>query len=312
MSIVSNMTITIDANDDSSWAPTTATGIYSTGTLTLINNSTWQTGRNIRLETADAEFIALESLDTETTITKTLAEIFPGQELVGNYIKVGGSSIHTPERLLICAPYTACGAPTSFSCSPTLTDSTTTLSWSGATAGTNNAIARYEIQYRESSDGSTWGNWTALTTVTSTATSGSKSVSASATYGNYRQFRIRTRGAAGSSYYSSWKVSSNAVRRNHEPFGAWTDATLTRNVTPVKMIHMEEMRERVTTLLAFYGASAVSFGSSEDLKDWTTHITELRNAIDRITTDHDTWITISENKPTVDVITQLREIIMSL
>jgi hypothetical protein len=53
-----------------------------------------------------------------------------------------------------------------------------------------------------------------LTTVQSTSTSGSASVAASATRGNYRRFQIRARGAAGASYYSPWKVSSNNVRKN--------------------------------------------------------------------------------------------------
>ena len=34
---------------------------------------------------------------------------------------------------------------------------------------------------------------------------------------NFRRFRIRTRGTAGSDYYSSWKVSSNTVRKNTLP-----------------------------------------------------------------------------------------------
>ena len=50
---------------------------------------------------------------------------------------------------------TACGAPTSISISPTTIDkgSTTTLSWSGATAGTNNAITAYQI-YRSTDNSS--------------------------------------------------------------------------------------------------------------------------------------------------------------
>ena len=50
-----------------------------------------------------------------------------------------------------------------------------------------------------------------------TATSNSVSVSPPATRGNYRQFRVRTRGAAGESYYSGWTVSGNTVRKNTLP-----------------------------------------------------------------------------------------------
>lgn len=91
------------------------------------------------------------------------------------------------------------------------------LSWSGASAGTNNAITGFEIQYSDSSNNADWGSWTALSTVSSSASSGSLSVAPPATRGSYRRFRIRTQGAAGSGYYSGWTVSSNSVRKNTPP-----------------------------------------------------------------------------------------------
>lgn len=112
---------------------------------------------------------------------------------------------------------TACGAPTSCSVSPVLAEGGVTLSWSGASGGINNTISSYEIQYSESTDNFTWGAWTLLTTVSTTATSGSVTTSPPSTRGNYRRFQVRTRGTAGSSYYSGWKVSSNSVRRNTAP-----------------------------------------------------------------------------------------------
>ncbi|NLI20916.1 MAG: hypothetical protein GX418_05135 [Clostridiales bacterium] len=112
---------------------------------------------------------------------------------------------------------TACTAPTACSVSSTLAEGNVTLSWSGAAGGTSNAISSYEIQYSESSDNATWGAWTALTTVTTTTTSGSASVAPSSTRGYYRRFQVRTRGAAGASYYSGWKVSTNSVRRDTLP-----------------------------------------------------------------------------------------------
>ena len=112
---------------------------------------------------------------------------------------------------------TACGAPTSCSVSPILAEGDVTLSWSGASGGISNAISSYEIQYSDSSDNLNWGSWTALTTVTTTATSGSVAASPPSTRGNYRRFQVRTRGTAGASYYSGWKVSTNSVRRNTAP-----------------------------------------------------------------------------------------------
>lgn len=112
---------------------------------------------------------------------------------------------------------TVCGAPTACSVNTTLSEGNVTLSWSGASGGINNAISSYEIQYSDSSNNSTWGPWTALTTVKTTATSGSVSVSPPSTRGYYRRFQVRTRGAAGASYYSGWKISTNSVRKNTIP-----------------------------------------------------------------------------------------------
>ena len=112
---------------------------------------------------------------------------------------------------------TACTAPSACTVSNTLSEGNVTLSWSGAAGGTNNTITSYEVQYSESSDNATWGAWTALTAVTTAATSGSVSVAPSSTRGYYRRFQVRTRGAAGASYYSGWKVSTNTVRRNTLP-----------------------------------------------------------------------------------------------
>lgn len=117
---------------------------------------------------------------------------------------------------------TACSAPTSCSLNATLSEGNVTLSWSGASGGINNSISSYEIQYSDSADNITWGAWTALTTVTTTATSGSTSVAPPSTRGNYRRFQVRTRGTAGASYYSGWKVSTNSVRRNTVPSPANT------------------------------------------------------------------------------------------
>lgn len=111
---------------------------------------------------------------------------------------------------------TAAGAPTVCSVSSTVAEGNVTLSWSGASGGTNNAISSYEIQYSDSSNNSTWGSWTALTTVTTTATSGSVSVAPPATRGNYRRFQVRTRGAAGESGRSPRTLCGKIRRPNRQ------------------------------------------------------------------------------------------------
>ena len=106
------------------------------------------------------------------------------------------------------------GAPTSVSvASARVYTDTVTLSWSGATAGTGNSITGYGIQYADSADGSTWGSWNDLTTISSTATSASASVNINPNPGQYRRYRVRTQGSAGSSYYSGYSSAAATVQR---------------------------------------------------------------------------------------------------
>ena len=111
---------------------------------------------------------------------------------------------------------TACGAPTVFTASPNPFEGSATLSWSGATADTGNAISGYELQYCTSTNNTAWGSWTALKTVSSTATGTSTTDTPSLARGSYEKWRVRTQGAAGSTYYSGWK-ESNSIRKNSAP-----------------------------------------------------------------------------------------------
>ena len=112
-------------------------------------------------------------------------------------------------------PYTKCTAPTTFTVGVDNFNTEITLDWSGAGGGTSNSISAYVIQYSVSSNGSTWGNWIALRTITTTNTFHSLTVDMQSyvSRGYYVKFQIQTQGSAGSSYYSDWKVS-NIIRRD--------------------------------------------------------------------------------------------------
>lgn len=130
---------------------------------------------------------------------------------------------------------TACTAPTSVVLAATSsTGENVRLSWSGASAGVGNSIAGYEVQRRESSDGSSWGSWSSLGTTTSTYTN----VAPPTTAGNYYQYQVRTLGSAGASYNSDWKLSSNTLRRSYTACGAPTacavDSTLSLVATMLR------------------------------------------------------------------------------
>lgn len=92
-------------------------------------------------------------------------------------------------------------APTSVSVSSTNVkpSATVTLSWSGASAGTNNAITGYQI-YRATSAS---GTYSSLATVSSTSTSGSYSVTAPSSSGSSYYYKIYTVGT-----YSSYSPST--------------------------------------------------------------------------------------------------------
>ncbi|GHU74325.1 hypothetical protein AGMMS49992_15440 [Clostridia bacterium] len=63
------------------------------------------------------------------------------------------------------------------------------LTWNGTVAGTS-AIKSYVIQYATSSDGTNWSGWSALATVTSSATFGNYSITPSNVDGMRTKYRI--------------------------------------------------------------------------------------------------------------------------
>lgn len=320
MAAASNIKITIPSSGYWSFTPSSSDcqtyGIYHTGTFTL----TYANEDDIAYRTwvlCDSSKNALKAYRFENGGgTVSLSEMFPGYELIGGYLGNQSQGFYYP----IVAGYTACGAPTACAVNDTLSTGNVTLSWSGAKDGTENAITGYEIQYRDSIDGSSWGSWTALKTVASTSTSASLSVSPPSTAGNYRQFRVRTQGTAGSAYYSGWKESTNTLRRDHAALAGFTDSTLTAGTTPIKAIHMTELQNRVNTLRTFYGLSTYGFttitAGTTKLSGWTSHVNEIRTAIDQVCTasgkSHETWISFTVNCPRADVIKQLRDVVLSL
>lgn len=105
------------------------------------------------------------------------------------------TSGYTGNKIVISytLPYTDCGKPTTLTinASPALPSTEQTLSWSGAKAGTNNAITGYQV-YRATTSG---GTYSALgSKVTTTATSGSTTVTSHATVGSSYYYKVATIG----------------------------------------------------------------------------------------------------------------------
>ena len=188
---------------------TSAVKGYQIASRTSTDNSTWSAWNVLATLTLSASGGSYNPAVSSTPGTYTQFGIWT----------IDALDVYSSEAISnsIYCDVTACGAPTVCSVSAALAEGNVTLSWSGASGGAGNAITSYEIQYSDSPDNSSWGTWTALITVNTTATSSSVSVSPPATRGNYRRFQIRTRGAAGESFYSDWTVSGNTVRRNTLP-----------------------------------------------------------------------------------------------
>lgn len=112
---------------------------------------------------------------------------------------------------------------------------------------------------------------------------------------------------------------------------SWTDTTLVANTTLIKAVHMQELRNAVDQVLTYYGLSAYPWSESlaagmTSLAGWTSHVLEIRTAIEQVAalvngwdTQSNThnitlpaWIPIPVNKPTIAVIVQLREAVLLL
>ena len=280
--------------DASAYASTSISGTSGSATINLAKCT------NSYKSTAASIGILIE--------TETSGKNANGNGIYGT-VPVANSSIEAPTFTLI--HYTACGAPTSPKVSSTVSRGAVTLSWGAGSAGTNNSVTGYDVQRRLSSDGSSWGSWEDVTGSPVTGTS--LIVSPPDTVGSYYQYRVRTRGSAGSGYYSGWVTSTNTLRRKWDAFGAWTDATLTAGVTPIRAVHLTQIQERIAVIRSFYGLSAYSFtvvtARKTKIAKWAALIGELRSAIDGITTNHEDWNTLEAGKPKIAHITQLRSII---
>lgn len=104
----------------------------------------------------------------------------------------------------------ACSPPTSI----TLSGSTLTIS--GGAGGDLNTFQGYQISWRDANIGtSSYGAWSSDVTVSSSNTTVTYGVSAPA--GKTRQFRARTIGSAGGSYYSAYVTCGATLTGNTGP-----------------------------------------------------------------------------------------------
>ena len=200
-----------------SWSPTSGHIISCDGQSTsrTIGYSRSSTSGLAQVVGATGSFTISNPSGASKTVTLTYKK--SGLHASYNGGRITSLSVSAKITSNNTASASACSVPTSISVSKTAGDpgSKITLSWSGAKAGTANSITGYDIQKREY-DGEAWGSWASASpsSVSSTSTSSSASVTISSVPGNYTQFRVRTKGSAGSSYYSGWSSASSSVTSN--------------------------------------------------------------------------------------------------
>ena len=108
----------------------------------------------------------------------------------------------------------------------------------------------------------------------------------------------------------------------------FTDQPLVPWATPVKALHIQELRMRITEAAALYGAPAPVWGEEivanrTSYRGFTEHVNEMRAAIEAIIATLNslgagliivppTWIKIPEGRPYAAALTQLRNVIDEL
>lgn len=304
---VSKITVTFHTDFTTTIEPENyAEGIYEDGEIEAFSDVSTTTGVGLSLFSEDQEFLASYSFPVGE---KTAMEVaYPAYlPLAGKYIRLSNDTDLVP----ILPKITEVGSPENVTLSGTLSREAVELSWLAGSAGTGNSVTGYDVQYRDSADGATYGDWAAASG--SPVTGLGIAVSPPETVGHYRQFRVRTRGSAGSSYYSGWVTLSTPLRRKWDAFSAWTEPEMTARVTHIRAALITEIREHVNVIRAFYGLADAGFteivAGKTGIAKWAALIQEIRDAVDEITLDHEAWNLLEAGRPRIMHVAQLRRII---
>lgn len=212
-------------------------------------------------------------------------------------------------------PIADCAPPRNLALSTAATSGTSaTLTWEAGGGGTHNALSYYQIARAESADGATWGERTIYSANVGNVTT--YSVPAPAQFGHRYRYYVRAVGAKGEGYASAWAECAQTLEKLRPDMSTYTDPTITPGETPIKAVHITELQTNVNLLRASMGLTEYAFSAIRagytSLAGWSSHIAELRAALDEITTTHEAWLEITENKPRADVLLQLRQVVASI
>ena len=98
-------------------------------------------------------------------------------------------------------------------------------------------------------------------------------------------------------------------------FSGWTDDPICAGETHVKAVHMTELQQWTAILSEYANNGTPSFteavSGETSLALWLSQVQEIRAVLDVVSPAHEAWIDVSVNCPRADVMTQLRNIIVS-
>lgn len=213
--------------------------------------------------------------DVGSSTTSTNVPSYGGGEHKWKVVTKGTHSNSAASTTVSCFTYTATSAPTSVSLAATTVDAgaSTTLSWSGAKAGTYNAITGYHV-YRATSEN---GAYSVLTAVESTSTAANTTVNAPSTMGNKYYYKVYTIGArnynsgpssvvsltaqtySAPSAPTSLSLSANNVAASATVTLSWSGAAAgTNNPITAYKIYRSDAESGTYTLLTTVSSTATS------------------------------------------------------
>ena len=163
--------------------------------------------------------------DVGSSTTSTSVPSYGGGEHKWKVVTKGTHSNSAASSTVSCFTYTATGAPTSVSLAANVVDAgaSTTLSWSGAKAGTYNAITGYHV-YRATSEN---GTYSGITAIESTSTAANTTVSAPSTMGSKYYYKVYTIGAR--NYNSGASSAVSLTAQTYSAPSAPTNLSLSAN-----------------------------------------------------------------------------------
>jgi hypothetical protein len=184
--------------------------------------------------TSTGEYSLLKTIETTETYfsTTVTAPSVPGNSYYYKVVTLGSEAGYdsglSSQYAHIIATTTDCVAPSAISLSALVASKKPLMSWGGAYPGIGNAITAYQIEYSESADNSTWGDWTFYRTFFTEETNGASLVPISETLGYYRRYRIKTIGTL-EGHDSDWSDPSESVRT--------ISSTVAQMQTPILIVY---------------------------------------------------------------------------